>query len=261
VSFFDEPQIRVILLDIEGTTTPIDFVYQTLFPYASRKMESFLREHAPEPEIPSLIEDLRAQHASDEAQKLHPPAWRNDSDEARVGSIVDYAQWLIAKDSKCTPLKSLEGKIWREGFASGELRGEVYPDVPHAFERWRRQNREICIYSSGSVLAQQNLFRTVASGDLTPQIAAFFDTRTGVKTDPTSYAKIAAARGRTASELLFISDAAKEIEAARSAGMPAILCARDPGTVASPLSDGVIRGFDEVFPDHRPNPAPTAKSE
>jgi len=62
VASLDESQVRVILLDIEGTTTPIDFVYKTLFPYASRKLESFLREHAHDAEIGSLIEELRAQH-------------------------------------------------------------------------------------------------------------------------------------------------------------------------------------------------------
>jgi enolase-phosphatase E1 len=249
VSLPDEGQVRVLLLDIEGTTTPIDFVYKTLFPYASRELEPFLREHSREREIQSLIEGLRKQNELDEAQGLHPPVWRNDSEEARLRSSVAYAQWLMAQDSKCTPLKALQGKIWLEGYESGELRGEVYPDVPRAFERWRKQNREISIYSSGSVLAQQLLFRTVLSGDLTSHISAFFDTRIGIKTDGESYNKIAASLGRVPSEFLFISDAAREVAAAQSTGMPAIPCDRGALASTTPGASEIIHSFDEIFPN------------
>ncbi len=249
VSLIDESQIRVILLDIEGTTTPVDFVYQTLFPYASRKLESFLRERAQDPEIQSLIQDLRAQHEADERNGLEPPGWVNHPEEARLRSSVAYGQWLIARDSKCTPLKSLQGKIWQQGFASGELRGAVYPDVPLAFERWRRQKKIICIYSSGSVLAQQLLFRTTASGDLTTSISAFFDTQVGGKTDGESYRKIAASFTYPPHQFLFISDAVKEIAAAQSVGMQAVICVREEHPTPTSGAAGVIHDFSSVFPD------------
>jgi len=244
----DASQVRVVLLDIEGTTTPIDFVYKTLFPYANRKVESFLHEHFAEEAARSLIRDLKAQHDTDASRGLQPPAWRPGDSEAEIGSAVEYVRWLIARDSKCTPLKSLQGKIWQEGFDSGELHGEVYADVPPAFARWWRQGRKICIYSSGSVLAQRLLFRTVQSGDLTPLIAAYFDTQTGVKTAPESYEKIAAALAHAAGEILFVSDAVKEIAAAKASGMHALLCDRD---LASTVRDSAatIRTFDDIFPD------------
>jgi enolase-phosphatase E1 len=244
----DAPQTRVILLDIEGTTTPVGFVYQTLFPYASRKLESFLRENSQHEEIQSLIQDLRAQHDVDERNGLEPPVWTDHPDEARFRSSVAYGQWLIIRDSKCRPLKSLQGKIWQQGFASGELHGEVFPDVPIAFERWRRQNRLICIYSSGSVLAQQNLFRTTASGDLTSYISAFFDTGVGAKTEGESYKKIADSFKHAPHQFLFISDAMKEIEAAQSVEMQALLCDRD-GRASLPTTKRVIRSFENVLPD------------
>jgi enolase-phosphatase E1 len=243
---FDGSQIRVLLLDIEGTTTPVDFVYETLFPYASRKLESFLEEHAQDPEIQSLIQDLHGQHDADLRQGLDPPSWSDDSKEARLLSSVSYCQWLISRNSKCTPLKALQGRIWQQGFTKGELHGEVFPDVPVAFERWRRQGKIICVYSSGSVLAQQLLFRTTDAGDLTSYIDAFFDTRVGAKTDGASYKKIASSISRAPHHFLFISDAAKEIQAARSAGMRALLCDRD-GRTSSPTED-VIRSFENVLP-------------
>jgi len=244
-----ESQVRALLLDIEGTTTPIDFVYKTLFPYASRKLESFLREHAWEPEIAALLQELRTQCKVHQDQQSQPPAWTDEGKDSWLQSSVAYCQWLIEKDSKCTPLKTLQGKMWQEGFATGELRGEVYPDVQKAFERWRRQKRTICIYSSGSVLAQQQLFRTTAAGDLTAYISVFFDTRVGAKSDSESYKKIAGSFPCKPEQFLFISDAIKEIEAAKAAGMQVRLCVREKQGVPEHPPSGVIHSFDEVLPD------------
>jgi enolase-phosphatase E1 len=249
VSLIDESQVRVILLDIEGTTTPVAFVYQTLFPYASRKLEPFLRQHAKEHEIQLLIQDLRAQQGADQRDGLNPPGWMDDPEEARLRSCVAYGQWLIVGDSKCQALKALQGRIWQQGFSSGELRGVIFPDVPVALERWRRQKRIVCIYSSGSVLAQQNLFRTTASGDLTSYISLFFDTRVGAKTERESYKKIAASFSYAPNQFLFISDALKEIEAAQSAGMQSLLCVRGEHATPPDAGTGVIHDFSLVLPD------------
>jgi enolase-phosphatase E1 len=249
VSLIDESQVRVILLDIEGTTTPVEFVYQTLFPFASRKLEPFLREHTQDPEIQILIQELRAQRGVEERNGLNPPGWVDDPEKARLRSCVAYGQWLIVRDSKCPPLKTLQGRIWQEGFTSGELRGAVFPDVPVALERWRRQKRIVCIYSSGSVLAQQNLFRTTASGDLTSFISFFFDTRVGAKTEQESYKKIATSFSYAPNQFLFISDALKEIEAARSAGMQSLLCVRGKHATLADTGAGVIHDFSLVLPD------------
>jgi enolase-phosphatase E1 len=249
VTLLAEPHVRVILLDIEGTTTPIEFVTQVLFPYASHKLESFLRENFQDPQIQSLIRGLRAQHREDERLAQQPPVWAEKSVAAELESAIAYSRWLIRKDSKCTALKSLQGKIWQQGYASGELRGQLYPDVPRAFERWRRQRREICVYSSGSVLAQRLLFQTTPFGDLTSYIRDFFDTRIGDKSDSESYKRIVALLDRAPRELLFLSDAGKEVDAARAAGLMTGLCDRSGKIVEGKLGSAVIRSFDEVFPD------------
>jgi enolase-phosphatase E1 len=248
VPLFDETEVRAILLDIEGTTTPINFVTKTLFPYASLKLEAFLRANAADTEVRALVKDLRAQYELDEGNGLKPPSWCDDSEEEQLRSSAAYGQWLIARDSKCTPLKALQGEIWQQGYASGELQGEVYPDVPVAFERWKRQGKKICIYSSGSVLAQQLLFRNVAAGDLTRYINAFFDTRVGAKTEAESYRKIAAAVPYEPKRFLFVSDVMKEIEAAREAGLQVLLCERDIHSSVAGASARVIHDFNGIFP-------------
>jgi enolase-phosphatase E1 len=150
----------------------------------------------------------------------------------------------MSQDRKSTALKAIQGRIWLAGYEAGELRGEVFPDVPRAFGRWRAQGRTIALFSSGSVLAQRLLFSTLPSGDLTPQIAAYFDTTTGPKNEPGSYSLIAAAIGLPPSAVLFVSDVHPEVDAARRAGMDALLCARS----GTPADDPSIQSFDSVFP-------------
>jgi enolase-phosphatase E1 len=247
VQLSGEASIRVILLDIEGTTTPIDFVTTVLFPYASRKIESFIMENFQNEQVHTLIVELREQLQEDAKRGLQPPRWKKEGREAEIQSAAAYCRWLIERDSKYTSLKALQGMIWQAGYASGELRGQVYPDVPHAFERWRRQQREIAIYSSGSVLAQRLIFQTTPFGDLTGFIRDYFDTHAGAKTDPVSYRKIADALGRSSGEILFISDALKEVEAAKAAGMQSELCDRSAQFDAD--KTGAITSFDAIFAD------------
>ena len=243
----DASRIRAILLDIEGTTTPVDFVYRTLFPYARQKFEDFLRRHREDSAVREDLEWLRKQYRADEAQGMELPPWRGDSAELLLASAAAYGRWLIDRDSKVFALKSIQGKIWEEGYRSGELHGEVYPDVPAAFSRWSRQGKAIAIYSSGSILAQKLLFGSTTHGDLTPHLSAYFDTTTGAKADAESYKKIAISLALPASEILFISDVARELDAARQAGMETVLCVRSGGTPPSPGIHQVINTFDEVL--------------
>ena len=151
------------------------------------------------------------------------------------------------RDRKSTGLKSLQGKIWEEGYGSGELKSEVYPDVAPALEYWRGQNVDIAIFSSGSVQAQRALFAHTSAGDLTPFIRAYFDTTTGPKSSSESYAAIATALNRSPSEILFVSDVTAELDAARKAAMQTALCVRTPGILPSTTAHPAIRTFDQLL--------------
>jgi enolase-phosphatase E1 len=239
---FDSDGVRAVLLDIEGTTTPIDFVFKTLFPFASSQAEDYLRRHFHESEIATAIAQLHEAHERDQANGT--PDWSNNADDQAVAGAAAYVRWLIARDSKITPLKTLQGKIWEEGFRNGKLRGQVYPDVAPAFARWKNQGRRIAIFSSGSVLAQKLLFATSTAGDLSSFPEAYFDTTTGPKREAASYQKIAAALQLPTEQILFISDVAAELDAAHAAGMLTALSLR-PGIVAPENSSHfTIRDFD-----------------
>ena len=241
------PPIRTVLLDIEGTTTPIRFVYDVLFPYARRHLRRYVEQHAASTEHAPLYERLRDEHAADRAAAEGVPPWIDQPPQARTGSILSYLEWLMDRDRKSTALKSLQGLIWEEGYRRGGLVGEVFAEVPAALARWRAERIDAGIFSSGSVLAQQLLFRHSSAGDLTPLLRWYFDTTTGPKTDPESYRRIAAAMGIAAANVLFVSDISAELDAARTAGMQTRLCIR-PGNQPPPVGHGhpEIRAFDEL---------------
>ncbi|MGH9786861.1 MAG: acireductone synthase [Terriglobia bacterium] len=256
----EEARIQAILLDIEGATTSIDFVYQTLFLYARRHLAEFVERHYGTEALRDMFEQLRREWEADAQQKSprHEeravatpsdcPAWRAETREAEIESIVAYCHWLMDQDRKSTPLKSLQGMIWENGYRSGELRGHVYPDVPAAFARWKRKGKTISIFSSGSVLAQKLIFAHTDYGDLTPFISAYFDTTTGAKRDPESYQKIAAALATPPGAVLFLSDSIAELDAARSVEIETALSVRPDNPPTAPFSHRVIRSFEEVLP-------------
>jgi enolase-phosphatase E1 len=240
--------IRAILLDIEGTTTPIAFVHEILFAYARSQVRNFLADQPGSAELAADLSRLRDEHAIDTKQNLHPPALVAGPRDAEIDSIVAYVNWLIDRDRKSTGLKSLQGKIWKQGYLHGTLKAELFADVAPALERWRRAGLKISIFSSGSALAQKLLFAHTEVGDLTGFISNYFDTTVGSKTDVESYRQIATALGLTASEVLFISDVVVELDAASAAGMQAILCER-PGNQpqGSPAGYQIIQSFDEII--------------
>jgi len=224
----NEPSVKLILLDIEGTTTPIDFVYQTLFPFARERVKDYLGRNWEATEVQADLAQLRAEQSADIAQGLDPPTVEGGSLTEQIESAVVYIHWLMDRDRKSTPLKAIQGRIWRDGYLAGELLGQVFDDVGPAFERWRRQNKLICIYSSGSALAQKLLFGHTTAGDLTSYISRYFDTTIGHKVDADSYRRIADELHLAPAEIVFISDAITELDAARAAGMKTILALR-PG--------------------------------
>lgn len=245
--FPSSPEIRCLLLDIEGTTTPIDFVFKTLFPFASAHVETFLRSHSASFEVQEIIAELRSTWSG--AASSGAPVWVESTADEKLSSAAAYIRWLISRDSKITPLKTLQGKIWEEGFRNGELKGEIYSDVAPALVRWRAQNKAMAIFSSGSVLAQKLLFAHSTAGDLSEFLSTYFDTTTGPKREPSSYQKIAAALQLSPPQILFISDVPAELDAARAVHLHTAHSLR-PGIAAqSNPSHSVVRTFDEVFPE------------
>ena len=198
-------------------------------------MQEFLERHEADADVQAAIALLRAEYAA-EAPAPNPP----------MASVSAYVHWLMDRDRKSTGLKVLQGKIWEEGYRAGDLRGEVFPDVPPALARWRARGQEIAIFSSGSVQAQRDLFAHSTAGDLTAFIRAYFDTTTGPKRAVQSYGRIAAALEQSPEDVLFISDLSAELDAAQAAGMQTMLCVRTPQATPVGGTHPATHTFDDV---------------
>jgi enolase-phosphatase E1 len=235
--------VRCVLLDIEGTTTSIDFVHDVLFSYARTQARSYLTANFDADDVRADVALLCEEHAADVHSKLDPPAFEAKDSE----SVATYVEWLITLDRKSTGLKSLQGKIWREGYLSGALKAQVFADVAPAIQRWHEEGLRIAIFSSGSVLAQQLLFAHTEAGDLTRFIDEYFDTKIGKKGDEESYRRIAEALNLAPRDILFISDVVAELDAANAAGVRPLLSVR-PGNTPQRNADRFrsITRFDEI---------------
>ena len=245
--------IAIVLLDIEGTTTPIAFVHDVLFPYARARVETYIEERAgSDDEVRQILESLRLELPASgflplaARSNLARKSPRAGSREPRGADIVPYVHWLMDRDRKSGPLKALQGRIWEQGYADGELKGEVYPDVPAAFARWTADAVRIGIFSSGSVLAQQLLFANSTAGDLSRFLSCHFDTGVGAKGEAGSYRRIVETLGVAAARILFVSDVVKELDAAREAGLRTLLCVRPPASIPTSNTYDLVESFETI---------------
>ncbi|KAL9677760.1 hypothetical protein QQ045_015596 [Rhodiola kirilowii] len=236
-----DPKPCCIVLDIEGTTTPISFVTDVLFPYARANVGKHLYETYETQETREDIKILRAQVESDLEQGVTEaiPIPSEDSGKDKVVSaLVTNVEAMIKADRKITALKQLQGHIWRTGFLNNELEGVVYEDVPEALEKWHKSGVKVYIYSSGSRLAQRLIFGKTAYGDLRKYLSGFFDTSIGNKRETRSYNEIYESVGvDKPSDILFITDVYQEAVAAKAAGLKVIISIR-PGNVPLPQNHG-----------------------
>jgi enolase-phosphatase E1 len=238
------PRVRALVLDVEGTTTPVSFVYDVLFPYARRRLDAYLAARAGSAELADVASMLAEEWSADVA--------RGDLENTRTptaddpASMAGYLTWLLDRDRKSPALKLLQGRIWQEGYIGGDLRGQLYDDVPPAFARWSSAGVTLAIYSSGSVLAQRLLFANSDKGDLTPAIARYFDTAVGAKIAADSYARIAGSLGVAPAEIAFISDVDGELAAARDAGLRVAMCVRPGNAATSSRIAPTVHSFDEI---------------
>ncbi|MDE1164188.1 MAG: acireductone synthase [Pseudomonas sp.] len=196
--------IKAILTDIEGTTSSVSFVFDVLFPFAAKHLPAYVREHAAEPAVAEQLAAVRAEAGEPGAD---------------VQRVIEILQGWMAEDRKATPLKALQGMVWAQGYHAGQLKGHVYPDAVQALKRWHAAGYQLFVYSSGSVQAQKLIFGCSEAGDLTPLFSGYFDTTSGGKREAQSYATISQAIGIAPDEVLFLSDVAEELDAARQSGM------------------------------------------
>ena len=220
--------IKAILTDIEGTTTDINFVHKVLFPYAYEHLSDYLRSHADDEVVQSILTDAR--------EVLGQP-------DADVETLISaFLNW-IEQDKKVTALKNLQGLIWVNGYENQDFTGHLYADAYEYLQRWQQQGLDLYVFSSGSVKAQKLLFGYSDFGDLTPLFSGYYDTHIGHKREASAYRNITEDIGLPAADILFLSDIVEELDAAREAGMATVLLARDEPIVSD---HPVVENFQQI---------------
>jgi enolase-phosphatase E1 len=221
--------IKAIVTDIEGTTSSLSFVKEVLFPYARVHIADFVRSHADESAVKTLLDDA----CQIVGEKL--------TVEQLITQLIDW----IDNDKKITPLKSLQGLIWEAGYQQGDFNGHIYSDAVDNLQKWHAQGLALYVYSSGSVHAQKLLFAHTEQGDLTPLFSGYFDTHIGGKQQVESYQRIAENIGLPAEQLLFLSDIKEELDAAKTAGFATVQLTRE-GAFDTQTIHPQVRSFDEI---------------
>jgi enolase-phosphatase E1 len=195
-------EVGAVLLDIEGTISSTAFVRDVLFAYSRLHLPAFVAAHGHERETASILEAAAALSGGDEP----------------LAALIEWQ----SRDEKAPPLKAIQGLIWESGYASGAFRSPIFADALVALRRWRAVGLPLFVYSSGSLKAQDLFFRHNEAGDLRPLFSGHFDTAIGAKVEPSSYARIARSIGARTGEILFLSDNADELAAARAAGLQVV---------------------------------------
>ena len=189
----------LVVTDIEGTTTPVAFVHQVLFPHARAALPALLARRDADPAVADAL---------DAVKRLSPGR----------DPLAQLLDWMDA-DAKVTPLKTLQGIAWRDGYEAGRLVGALYPDVAPALQAWHRSGVRLAVYSSGSEDAQRLIFGHSTDGNLCPLFEAFLDTRIGAKREPAAYAELARRQEVPPERVLFLSDSEAELDAAARSGL------------------------------------------
>lgn len=224
--------VDAILTDIEGTTTSISFVHDTLFPYAKEHVKEYLLANQNESNVSQLIQEI-----------------------AQIGGVppTDLSQvtqtlltWM-EQDKKITPLKTLQGMMWKAGYEEGHFQGHVYLDAFEELQHWHEQGLALYVFSSGSVPAQKLLFSHSTYGDLTPLFSGYFDTKVGGKKESNSYKKIAEELQMAPERILFLSDVVEELNAAAEAGMQTLLIVREEAAPPISCPHPSATNFHQVF--------------
>ncbi|MEM9927028.1 MAG: acireductone synthase [Cyanobacteria bacterium P01_D01_bin.50] len=228
-STYLQKQIKVILTDIEGTTTDISFVHEVLFPYSAKHLSNW------------VLNNLKLPITQDILQQVREITGKSNLDAESC--LIQLMDWQT-EDKKITPLKTLQGLIWREGYDKGELKSHIYADAVEYLQKWYDVGLILAVYSSGSIAAQKLLFQNTSVGDLTSLFSANFDTTTGSKVETQSYLAIADKLSVLPQEILFLSDSLKELVAASAANVNVCGLNREETAIDSEFN--YVNNFSEI---------------
>jgi enolase-phosphatase E1 len=232
--------IKLILTDIEGTTSSISFVKDVLFPYAAKHLPAYVKQHIEDDVVKTALQQTAELAGADGIE----------IDVKNTDQLIKQLLVWIAEDRKATPLKALQGLIWKTGYENGDYQAHMYPDATEYLKKWHAEGIPLYVYSSGSVKAQKLFFGYSQDGDLLPLFSGHFDTQMGGKRDAQSYKNILAELQKThadlnAEDVLFLSDIKEELDAAQEVGIQTVWLIREDEIPAEP-EHKAVKSFAEI---------------
>ena len=236
-----------LLLDIEGTTCPVNFVSEALFPFAKRELSTYLHKNRQNGNQNQTIQKAKKEWAEDQSVKSVQLKRQADLQQiSEADALTQYLEHLIIIDKKSTALKDIQGQIWELGYSNGELKAELFPETVECLQQWHRQGITLSVYSSGSIHAQKLLYRNTLEGNFETLFSHWFDTHTGPKKASQSYSTIANQLNSSPENIWFVSDNGEECDAARKAGLKTLFSLRDGNPDQDPRDHKVIQSLREV---------------
>jgi 2,3-diketo-5-methylthio-1-phosphopentane phosphatase len=221
-------------LDIEGCTTAISFVKDTLFPFVLEHLDEYLNAMPPT-EYNALAEALRGDLTNEQKAQI-----------SNTNDCAVMVKYMVQNDLKLSSLKAMQGQMWKAGYEKGDLKGHVYADMVNMLHWMQSHGVKVHIYSSGSVQAQKLLFGYSVNGDLTEFFEQHFDISTsGNKKVASSYTNIAKDLDVSPSEIVFCSDAEAELQAAKQAGIQHAIMSIRPGNAT--VSAQGRKDYPQIF--------------
>ena len=236
-----------LLLDIEGTTCPVSFVSDILFPFAKQKLSSYIKAYGNDNSQNKAIQEAKKEWEEDQSERSRQLKRQVDLQQiSAIDGLIQYLKHLISIDRKSTALKDLQGQIWEHGYNKGELKAELFPETTECLQQWHQHGITLSVYSSGSIQAQKLLYRHTSEGNLEPLFSHWFDTHIGPKKATKSYTTIISRLNTAPGNIWFVSDNGAECDAARTAGMQTLFSLRDGNPDRIPRDHKVIQSLREV---------------
>lgn len=251
ITFRQRPNLApmILIFDVEGTTTSVSFVRDTLFSYIRNNLYDYINNQWDDEEFKIVVALLTDQSNTDVRNNVKGVVPITEGNNKK-DSVYFNVLWQMNEKRSTPSLKLLQGHVMRLGFKTGALVGHVYRDFENLLQTIYESDCRVYTYSSGSVEAQELLFEHSIYGNLSKYFKGHFDSGIGKKDDPESYKNIARKLKCKPESIGYFTDSYEEADAAAEAGCRTFVICRTDGLTEPKYSESrhwTFKTFSQVL--------------